>query len=1364
MSLAVLADHMASKGRGPDSMLIHMSPREVQGLQALAENHGGSLTINPETGLPEAGVLDKLLPTIIGAGLSMIPGVGPLMAAGIVGGIQTVRTGDIGKGLAAGLGAYGGANLTSNLSDMGSSAIGAESAAAGLTMTPELAAELQIAGEGAKDTLLQQQVTDRMAAATPFEKLSYGAEAFKNNPLASLKANAMPIAGAFGPAILAEMSAKSNMPQTVTKPGMITPYSYFGGQYVAGAPYQATPTKAAGGGLMGMDDGGYSPGQLNFAERSEPVVRMAEGGDVQRFAIGDLVKADIDKAYAAGNYGKVNELAQANKITAADVASTYQGFDASGLAGKGINLYQPPAANVQNLSVIPDNNASNTSFQKVGLGTFRGRPIINPADTETEINNYFTNNQNLVKNKDYKTIASDMYTSGWTPEMVARSTGTNVADVTNQYNQTYGAFDRATQENLVNQKYKKQFGLTDAQLGEIGFGANLFSKEDLPKNIRLNNAYGRYQDELAAAGRYDAPADAYYRTKAIFKPEGKVKPDGTMRRSGRIELVDAVTGEHVTSFGAGQKSGQIFELLDKYGVDPTSFKNAFKTAVDLPNNSGYRKDDYSRLLGYKARNLSGKTDEYLTKPLENITRADLKHKFKRGDEDSKTNVFYLGEMKKQLRDKGLSNRESSDILGQFRNVSGLVNWAEISRSKDPLKAVTGTLNTLQSKGLINRRFAEGGLASLADNIPGYATGGPLDVNNPIYQYFAKPETQALLASGNDAAIAQVLQDKDWKLADVAAATGTQDKLADYSTRFVKSVAAPGTSASEFLAATQDVGLQNQNLATALKNSGLSASAQYALTHDLNDINTDYGGIKGTNFYTDLGYTSGIAPGDQGGLEGLYANIDYAADRLQDQINAGKLTVQQAQNLSLAEMERLGINLADVRAATGSDFANLFKPKKEDKTKLNCPAGYQPNAAGTACVPITSGTQVTTTGVTTPTDIDTAASTALPVGVSGAGITTINPNGTITTRPNIPGIPEGGFTGMKQLRDTYEEGGGSLGVNKNLFAPTTYKEVEDRYPLTGGSKQAMDYLTGKTKYSPVPYTEDGQISKSYAESVMKLPKASSDKMYIFSGGKFIPNPDYAIPTYDSKGVLSRNVTNADVKTFMDKGPSTDAFYTWATTNNLSPEQIALASGRPINEISKLYTGAKELTDEEGKIDQTKVDEKAAKDIETNWDEAAYLAANPSVAEELRTGKSASGKPVLFTSGYDHYLKYGKDQGWKPTVKKAAGGGLMNMVMARGGMAEQYDLGGYSDGGRLLRGPGDGVSDSIPATIGNKRPARLADGEFVVPARIVSELGNGSTEAGARKLYAMMDRVQSARRGTVGKGRVAKNSRSDKYLPA
>jgi hypothetical protein len=108
---------------------------------------------------------------------------------------------------------------------------------------------------------------------------------------------------------------------------------------------------------------------------------------------------------------------------------------------------------------------------------------------------------------------------------------------------------------------------------------------------------------------------------------------------------------------------------------------------------------------------------------------------------------------------------------------------------------------------------------------------------------------------------------------------------------------------------------------------------------------------------------------------------------------------------------------------------------------------------------------------------------------------------------------------------------------------------------------------------------------------------------------------------------------------------------------------------------------------------------------------------------------------------------------------ADGGIASL--AQGGASH---LGDYSDGGRLLKGPGDGVSDSIPASIGDKRPARLADGEFVVPARIVSELGNGSTEAGARKLYAMMDRVQKARKKSIGKDRVAVNSRAEKMLPA
>jgi hypothetical protein len=110
---------IASLGRGQDSMLVHMTPGEVQGLQRLAMAHGGSLTINPQTGLPEAGFLSSLLPMLAGIGLNMaFPGSGALIGAGI-GGLTALTSGSLSKGLMAGLGAYGGAGLGESLTGMG---------------------------------------------------------------------------------------------------------------------------------------------------------------------------------------------------------------------------------------------------------------------------------------------------------------------------------------------------------------------------------------------------------------------------------------------------------------------------------------------------------------------------------------------------------------------------------------------------------------------------------------------------------------------------------------------------------------------------------------------------------------------------------------------------------------------------------------------------------------------------------------------------------------------------------------------------------------------------------------------------------------------------------------------------------------------------------------------------------------------------------------------------------------------------------------------------------------------------------------------------------------------------------------------
>jgi len=112
---------------------------------------------------------------------------------------------------------------------------------------------------------------------------------------------------------------------------------------------------------------------------------------------------------------------------------------------------------------------------------------------------------------------------------------------------------------------------------------------------------------------------------------------------------------------------------------------------------------------------------------------------------------------------------------------------------------------------------------------------------------------------------------------------------------------------------------------------------------------------------------------------------------------------------------------------------------------------------------------------------------------------------------------------------------------------------------------------------------------------------------------------------------------------------------------------------------------------------------------------------------------------------------------PTSAKSKG----DVEAASGGIMHS-SLGGYAAGGnpRLLKGPGDGMSDNIPATINGRQPARLADGEFVIPADVVSHLGNGSTEAGAKQLHAMMDKVRKARTGNRKQG---KQIKPQKYMP-
>jgi hypothetical protein len=152
-------------------------------------------------------------------------------------------------------------------------------------------------------------------------------------------------------------------------------------------------------------------------------------------------------------------------------------------------------------------------------------------------------------------------------------------------------------------------------------------------------------------------------------------------------------------------------------------------------------------------------------------------------------------------------------------------------------------------------------------------------------------------------------------------------------------------------------------------------------------------------------------------------------------------------------------------------------------------------------------------------------------------------------------------------------------------------------------------------------------------------------------------------------------------------------------------------------------------------------------DTDVDTARKDALTAAMIRLGKAGKSAGIKPTALPKTSIKGL--GDIRGATPEVEEAAKGGVMS------------HLGGYSDGGRMLKGPGDGMSDSIPATISGKQPARLADGEFVVPADVVSHLGNGSTDAGAKKLYGMMAKIRKAR---TGKKKQAPAVKANRYMPA
>jgi len=348
MSLHKFAKQVAANGRGDDSLLVHMTPDEVQRLQAFAQANGRSLTINPETGLPEAGMLSDLFkmvaPIALGAflgpaGLAMGGGFLTAAQAGLaVGGITTLATGSLSRGLMAGLGAYGGAGLGESLMGAGTGALEAGAAA---SAQGQLSAAQLALGEALPEQAAQQFTKDaaarQLASATPFDKIGAGFSSATSSPSAMgqfAKDNLKYLGAAATPIMAGAMvPTTTKMPEN-TNPAYIRQklYDPFTQTYKS-----LTPVKASEFGSRNFSDAYTNPqtgGIASLEQRQTTpmaaggIVALAGGGvsaeDIRAYLSANPGMSDADIAAAMNQYGvSTADMAAATGSDVADIQSRY---------------------------------------------------------------------------------------------------------------------------------------------------------------------------------------------------------------------------------------------------------------------------------------------------------------------------------------------------------------------------------------------------------------------------------------------------------------------------------------------------------------------------------------------------------------------------------------------------------------------------------------------------------------------------------------------------------------------------------------------------------------------------------------------------------------------------------------------------------------------------------------------------------------------------------------------------------------------------------------------------------------------------------------------------------------------------------
>jgi hypothetical protein len=359
MSLELAAQHLASRGRKGDSMLVHMAPEEVSGLQALARAGGGTLTLNPDTGLPEANFLKRMLPMLIGAGITAATGgaAAPWMVGLGLGGLETARTGSLEKGLMAGLGAYGGAGVAGGLMGAGNAAVSQAASAASpgfVGPMPGAVSGMDALGAGIKN------LGTAGGPSAAISSMGGGMDAAKYG-LAALSPmmqpeTAKPYDGGgpnpyefeYDPAT----QRYTRMPVGTRQRDMLAP---------------TTPMMAADGGMM-------NSGPIEaMSDQNRMDTMMANGG--QMFAAGGQV--NLQGTFTAGDQGGGGPFGQANAngYQAAGSGGPIPGFSSSfGQMGGGMGGFDPRAVQANPQGFAQHMAQMQQREQQIPGSTMMGRP------------------------------------------------------------------------------------------------------------------------------------------------------------------------------------------------------------------------------------------------------------------------------------------------------------------------------------------------------------------------------------------------------------------------------------------------------------------------------------------------------------------------------------------------------------------------------------------------------------------------------------------------------------------------------------------------------------------------------------------------------------------------------------------------------------------------------------------------------------------------------------------------------------------------------------------------------------------------------------------------------------------------------